>query len=728
MPRVVPMGHGARLVRSTDSAVQMSDPFLTDHVANRETPSPAPGVAFMDSLRAVSTHAFDAVVIMDHQGVIGGWNHAAEQLFGWPAADVIGQPLDRIVIPERYRAAHRAGLQRYLRTGTGKVLDMPIDIDALHRDGHEINVELSIMALSDGKRTTFVGFIRDLSQQRRLAAALWDNEAKLTSIIENLPGVAYIDEVGGAGLYVSPTIESILGYTAEEWLADDHLWERLLHPDDRQRAVAEIRHGEVSGGSFSSLYRITARNGREVWIRDRAVVQRGSDGRVRIHGVMFDITRERDAELQLELAIAEQVTTAESLQRLPTGQPMEVTAQLICEELSRIANLDVAVVYAFGRGGAVTPIGQFAPGGAPTAVGHSLPQELARYLRDSATGPWIDDLGAERSGEGHGAEWRDAGLTCIAYVPIGGEGGPLGLVSAGTTGDIGTTGIARWMPSLAQFGAIAAALLGPELASRAVQDGAREEIERIVRERDLTTVYQPIVRLRDSSVIGFEALTRFADGVPPDQRFAQAEEAGMGLELETTALSLALESAEALPSSAFLSVNLSHLRLSDDAIRRSLRPNRRRRRMVVEITERTAIEDYGAVRANLAQLPPAVEVAVDDAGAGFASLRHILELTPQYVKLDLQLVRGVDADPVRQALVAGMVHFSRQAGCMLIAEGIESEAELAALRLLGVPCGQGFLFGMPAPARAFGTKRGLRALSETTPRSADDRARRAASA
>ena len=96
-----------------------------------------------------------------------------------------------------------------------------------------------------------------------------------------------------------------------------------------------------------------------------------------------------------------------------------------------------------------------------------------------------------------------------------------------------------------------------------------------------------------------------------------------------------------------------------------------------------------------------MDVAVDDAGAGFASLRHIIELRPRYVKLDLQLVRGIDGDPARQAMIAGMVYFARDTGCLLIAEGVQTAAERDTLLRLGVPFGQGFLFGHPAPASAW---------------------------
>jgi EAL domain-containing protein (putative c-di-GMP-specific phosphodiesterase class I) len=119
---------------------------------------------------------------------------------------------------------------------------------------------------------------------------------------------------------------------------------------------------------------------------------------------------------------------------------------------------------------------------------------------------------------------------------------------------------------------------------------------------------------------------------------------------------------------------------------------------VLEITEQSPVEDYDAVHEAVRSLGPDVRLAVDDAGAGFASLRHIIELRPQFVKLDMALVRGIDRDPARQALVAGMVYYAGATGCALIAEGVETEGERRTLRRLGVSFGQGYLLGKPGPA------------------------------
>ena len=129
------------------------------------------------------------------------------------------------------------------------------------------------------------------------------------------------------------------------------------------------------------------------------------------------------------------------------------------------------------------------------------------------------------------------------------------------------------------------------------------------------------------------------------------------------------------------------------------------RPLVLELTEHDPVEDYGALRAALSSLTPLVHVSIDDAGAGFASLRHILELRPEFMKLDRSWIAGLEEDPTRQALVVGLGHFARATGCRLIAEGVETMRELQVLRDFGVELGQGFLFGPPEAVRRAGSPR-----------------------
>jgi PAS domain S-box-containing protein len=668
-------------------------------VAARTTPGDAPTL-ITETLERVSLHSLEAIVMMSPDGRITGWNARAEATFGWSAAEVLGRQLAEVLVPPKYRRRHRAGLARFRLTGHGRVLDRTLHVSALRRDGSELAVQLSITALGQGDGVVFVGFIRDLTTERAAESALRETEARYRSLIEHLPGIAYVDELGGKGRYVSPQVESILGYTPEEWLADPDLWRRILHGEDRERAVAQLAAGEAARGSFTYLYRLIARDGRTVWIRDQASVLREENGSLAVHGVMFDVTREVGVQADLELELAERQRISEALRRLPTGRSAQETATAICRELVRLPHVDVAAVLEFAHEGSVIPLAAITPADAPVRVGEPLPADRAAYLRESSTGPWIDEWRPQPGSSTYDRAWHRIGLKVAAYIPFGTEEMTHGVLAIGSTHQISAADAARWLPGATEIGAVTAALLVPELGPRRAQDTTRSKLASIIANGAFQPVFQPVVRLGDGTVVGFEALTRFDDGTPPERRFSLAEAVGMGPELEAATARAALLAAAELPGRAWVSVNVSPTRLADQRLLR-LASLAKRRPVVLEITERLAIEDYTAARDALDRIAGAFDVAVDDAGAGFASLRHIIELRPRYVKLDLQLVRGVDGDPARQAMIAGMVYFARDTGCLLIAEGVEKAAERDTLRRLGVPFGQGFLFGRPAPASAW---------------------------
>ena len=154
-------------------------------------------------------------------------------------------------------------------------------------------------------------------------------------------------------------------------------------------------------------------------------------------------------------------------------------------------------------------------------------------------------------------------------------------------------------------------------------------------------------------------------------------------------LQSAWAAAAALPEPAWVSLNVSPELITAGLPLRSMLRGKRRK-VVLEVTEHAAIDDYEALRAAVADLGPGTELAVDDAGAGFSSLRHILELKPAYVKLDRWLVAGLESDEARRAMILGLRHFARSTGCLLIAEGVETANELAALRTLEIRLGQGY--------------------------------------
>jgi EAL domain-containing protein (putative c-di-GMP-specific phosphodiesterase class I) len=229
----------------------------------------------------------------------------------------------------------------------------------------------------------------------------------------------------------------------------------------------------------------------------------------------------------------------------------------------------------------------------------------------------------------------------------------------------------------------------------------RQRILRVLREGRLRTVAQPVVELETGRVVGVEALARFDDPPyrPPDEWFREAQEVGLGLELEVLAVRRALEMLEMLPGGLNLGINVSHALLLSGQLE-PLLEGYSARRLLVELTEHAGFDDYATFREAMAPLRErGIRLAVDDVGAGFSSLRHVVELAPDRMKLDRMFTSGIESNPARRAMAEALIVFARRTGVGLVAEGIETESELRVMRRLGVPLGQGFLIQPPAEPR-----------------------------
>jgi EAL domain-containing protein (putative c-di-GMP-specific phosphodiesterase class I)/DNA-binding response OmpR family regulator len=251
------------------------------------------------------------------------------------------------------------------------------------------------------------------------------------------------------------------------------------------------------------------------------------------------------------------------------------------------------------------------------------------------------------------------------------------------------------VPALLDLAPQIASLLTFALRADGVNDDTQAWVRDVLAEGGLRCVYQPIVSLDDRTTVGIEGLSRFIDGTPPDVAFRSARRAGVGAQLEAAAMQHLVAEATSLPGERWLSINVSAATLLSADLTALLASADRP--IVLEITEHEYVADYAAVRARAERLED-VSFAVDDAGAGYASLRHIFELQPELVKLDRSWVSGVDTDPARQALIRGMVGFTDEIAATVIGEGIEREEEARTLASLGVPLGQGYLFGRPEAA------------------------------
>jgi EAL domain-containing protein (putative c-di-GMP-specific phosphodiesterase class I)/putative methionine-R-sulfoxide reductase with GAF domain len=228
--------------------------------------------------------------------------------------------------------------------------------------------------------------------------------------------------------------------------------------------------------------------------------------------------------------------------------------------------------------------------------------------------------------------------------------------------------------------------------------GARREIQLLCEPGIVTSVVQPVVRTADRLVVGYEALARMPlePTRPPDWWLSRAQQVGIRRNLEMACLRAAAALGP-VPEDRLLFVNLSPSLLADPAALVLLDdlPDR----LVIELTEQEAVSDYYRLRLDLEPwLSRGIRVAIDDTGAGYSSLRHVIELTPDFLKLDRELVRDLDTDRSRRALIRAMAAFASEVGTTVIAEGVETQSELDVLAEAGVPLVQGYLLARPGPA------------------------------
>jgi len=222
-------------------------------------------------------------------------------------------------------------------------------------------------------------------------------------------------------------------------------------------------------------------------------------------------------------------------------------------------------------------------------------------------------------------------------------------------------------------------------------------LEQTIAERRFQLVYQPIVHLDTGKLLGVEALCRFEDGRKPERWFQDAERRGLAPDLDLAIVQTALGQMAALPAAGYLSLNVSPSTLVDPRLLDVLgAPAVPAERLVVEITEHARVDNYGLARRTLDALRRlGVRLAVDDAGAGYATFRHVLRLRPDIIKMDHSITQHINEDPARLALAAALVIFAGEIGAVLVAEGVETTSELTALHEAGVTRAQGFALGRP---------------------------------
>lgn len=643
-----------------------------------------------EATNAVVSSSPLAIAALDPDGRVRSWNPACEHLFGWTAGEVLGQPLP--IVPQDRWEEFRRRQQRVL---AGALIE-GVDVEYQRRDGHPVMTRLFDSPLRDANGAV-VGTMAVMEDATELRAATAHRDLLLAAMDQASEAIV-ITDADACITYVNPAAESTSGYRWEDLVgANPRVFSSGTHPASFYQAMWETLG---KGDAWSGV--LVNRRLDGALYEEAATISpvKGSDGPVVAYvSVKRDLSRERTLEDALEREIRERMAVADRASRIAVGESPEETSEALVREALRIPGIDIAAVFHFHRAGSAIPLAVRAPPGFPVRVGRTLPASRNDYFRDQAAkGPWAEAWTPRPEEDAiYRTAVSESGLTAGVYAPIVSHQAVIGLLACASTEPQSPEWIERRLPACAELATFAAAVLGPQLRERDDIDATRARLAAVVSKGEMWPVFQPVIDLTTRAVVGYEALTRFADGRRPDRVFAEARSVSFHRDLELAAIDRALDASEQLPDDCWLSVNISPDLIGDSDVTTRLLTSIHRP-LVLEITEHLQIDDYITLRAGIAALRPALRISVDDAGAGYASLLHVTELQADFIKLDYRLVHDIDRDEARQALIAGMVHFAGQTGATLIAEGIETPAEERTVKALGIELGQGFLYAKPMDA------------------------------
>jgi len=564
----------------------------------------------------------------------------------------------------------------------------------------------------------------DVERGRRVSAEEIISD-RYRSIVQHIPAVTYIDALDDAAstLFVSPQVEEMLGYTPHEWMADADLWLRIVHPDDRARAAAENQRHNETGETFSLDYRVYRKDGRIVWVHDEARMFRDERGVPAFSlGVMIDITEIKRGDEKVAF-----LTYHDELTGLPSRSMFEELLELsITRAKHHEASVAVICVDIDDFRLVNDSLGRLA--------GDEVLNVVAGRLREAAR---ETDLVARRSGdtflllladlerEGDDVEAAVARAETAAQRVL--DALALPFRAGGTELYVSASiGISLFPQDGDETGSLLrnaeAAMLESKKGGHAYLVSNRGALDSSAKLRFVTRLrkavesqrwalhYQPILELATGRMQGVEALIRWIepDGtmVPPGDFIPLAEELGLIEAIGDWVVRELVYQAQAwseLDIDLDISFNLSPRQfwqpdLAEGILERIREGGVDPSRVVVEITESSAMNDPDKAQAILEDLHAGgLRIAIDDFGTGYSSLARIRDMPVDVLKIDRSFVSGVDVDPQNQSIVSAFIELARGLGVTTLAEGIETEGELAFVLERGCVMGQGFYFSKPVP-------------------------------
>ncbi len=662
----------------------------------------------------------DAAIGMALMGLDGRWlrvNKSLCEIVGYPEEELLEKTFQQITHPDDLEV----DLDLVRRMLTGDIRTYQMEKRYLHRDGHVVWILLnaSMVHGEGGEPLYFVSQIQDISKRKRAEERLSEAEERYRTLVERIPAVTHVEEVGETQgtMYMSPQVEDLLGYPQEDWLSGIDHWKRCLHPEDRERVLAENAHANETGETFRSEYRMVHRDGRVVWVHEEAVLAEGPGGRSRSWlGVMTDITDRRVLEERLE-----RQALHDPLTDLPNRRLFADRLRHALEGTRRRGG-GVAVLF--------TDLDDFKV--VNDSLGHEagdllltvVAQRLGRCVRPEDTLArfggdefvvLIEDVGdiseavklAERITEELRRPFVLEGRELHVSASVGISSGNVRTKTPEELLRDADTAMYR-----AKDGGGGFRVFDPAMHERVARRlDLENDLRRAVERGEFVLHYQPVFDFGDQRMWGTEALLRWDHPerglLGPNEFVAAAEETGLIVPIGAWALGEACRRTkgwqDAYPQNPppGLIVNLSARQLRhprcEGAIRAALESSGLPpESLSLDVTETTFIDALEGNRVALERIQAlGVRISIDDFGMGYSSLSYLKRLPADALKIDRSFLRGFGEDARDTALVRMVIDVGHTLGMRVIAEGVEEWAQATLLAEMGCDMAQGYHFSRP---------------------------------
>ncbi|WP_291380233.1 EAL domain-containing protein [Demequina sp.] len=655
--------------------------------------------------------------LVDFEGRTTMTNSALHRMLGYSEEEFAAMPWTEFTHPDDIEP--NVVLSR--RLAEGEIDHFTLEKRFLRKGGGYLWTALTVSLVrdADGNPDYEIGMTLDITERKRLESDLRAAEERFRLLVERVPAVVYVMQASPEpmGVYVSPQIERVLGFTAEEWTADPELWIRQLDPADRDEVLASrlrMIDSETLAEPRSDTYRLHRGDGTVVWVRDDAMVLRDQDGTPSLHGVIVDVTEEKRLEERLAYQAFHDALTGlpnRELFRERVDQALAAPASPDGEDVVIFIDLDnlKTVNDTFGH-----------------ASGDEVIISAARRIRASAR---AGDIAARLGGDEFALLLKkttleqaralaDRILNALHDPPVefGGRtvviGASIGIAAAGdgesTETLLRSADLAMYQAKLQGRGRHV--VYEPGMHQDALAHfRLAAALQKAVAAGTIALAYQPIADLHTGAVVGLEALARWSDpdlgDVPPSSFIPVAERTGLIHELGRQVIARACRDLmrwrTASGSEAYVSVNVSPLQLGDDELPDFIAETLRDcglepGSLVLEITEGLLLQERS--RETLRELRThGVRVAIDDFGTGYSSLSYLRELPVDMVKIDQAFVTPAVPGAADHEFLQAIIRLAETLHMVTIAEGIETASQLGELRSTACGYGQGYFLARPGP-------------------------------